>query len=102
MKNEYIVINKNPPEVQGPFDNLVNAKRTLKEMANENSRSSSRMIIEIINGVIQDSYDGVHFINSQEQTKSNGFDKYWQDWHDITNMINIYRLKISGTRCLIN
>ena len=88
--------------MQGPFDNLVNAKRKLKEMANENSGSSSRMIIEIINGVIQDSYDGVHFINSQEQTESNGFDKYWQDWHDITDMINIYRQKISGTRCLIN
>ena len=88
--------------MQGPFDNLVNAKRKLKEMANENSGSSSRMIIEIINGVIQDSYDGVHFINSQEQTWSNGFDKYWQDWHDITDMINIYRQKISGTRCLIN
>ena len=88
--------------MQGPFDNLVNAKRKLKEMANENSGSSSRMIIEIINGVIQDSYDGVHFINSQEQTETNGFDKYWQDWHDITDMINIYRQKISGTRCLIN
>lgn len=88
--------------MQGPFDNLVNAKRKLKEMANENSGSSSRMIIEIINGVIQDSYDGVHFINSQEQTEYNGFDKYWQDWHDITDMINIYRQKISGTRCLIN
>ena len=88
--------------MQGPFVNLVNAKRKLKEMANENSGSSSRMIIEIINGVIQDSYDGVHFINSQEQTESNGFDKYWQDWHDITDMINIYRQKISGTRCLIN
>ena len=88
--------------MQGPFDNLVNAKRKLIEMANENSRSSSRMIIEIINGVIQDSYDGVHFINGQEQTQSNGFDQYWQDWHDITDMINIYRQKISGTRCLIN
>ena len=86
---------KNPPEVQGPFDNLVNAKRKLKEMANKNwasSTISSRMIIEIINGVIQDSCNGVHFINGQEQTsKSNGFDKYWQDWHDITDMINIYR-----------
>ena len=87
--------------MQGPFDNLVNAKRKLKEMANENSGSSSRMIIEIINGVIQDSYDGVHFINSQEQIWFNGFDKYWQDWHDITDMINIYRQKISGTNKII-
>ena len=60
------------------------------------------MIIEIINGVIQDSYNGVHFINGQEQTsKSNGFDKYWQDWHDITDMIYIYRQKISGTNKII-
>ena len=57
------------------------------------------MIIEIINGVIQDSYNGVHFINGQEQTsKSNGFDKYW---HDITDMIYIYRQKISGTNKII-
>ena len=30
---------KNPPEVQVPFDNLVNAKRKLKEMANKNRAS---------------------------------------------------------------
>ena len=67
-------------------------------MANKNV--GSRMIIEIINGVVQDSYDGVHFINGQEQTQSNGFNQYWQDWHDITDMINIYRQKISG-RCIL-
>ena len=60
------------------------------------------MIIEIINGVIQDSCNGVHFISGQEQTsKSNGFDKYWQDWYDITDMIDIYRQKISGTNKII-
>ena len=49
--------------------------------------------------MIQDSYNGVHFIKGQEQTsKSNGFDKYW---HDITDVINIYRQKISGTNKII-
>ena len=32
----------------------------MKDIANTNG--GSRMIIEIINGVVQDSYDGVHFI----------------------------------------
>ena len=98
LKHEYIVIGKNPPEVQGPFDDIENAKNALIGITNKNG--GSRMIIEIINGSVQDSYDGVHFINGQEQTQSNGFNQYWQDWHDITDMINIYRQKISG-RCMI-
>ena len=36
-----LLLIKNPPEVQGPFDNLVNAKRKLKEMANKNRASST-------------------------------------------------------------
>ena len=38
--NTLLLIKKHPPEVQGPFDNLVIAKRKLKEMANKNRAST--------------------------------------------------------------
>ena len=53
----------------------------------------SRMIIEAIDGVIQDSYSGVHVINGQRQKPSNGFEKFWWGWPDIQDMIEICRQK---------
>ena len=94
---KYIVIGKNPPEIRGPFDDLENAKSELNNLAYENG--GSRLILEIINGFLQDTYNGVHSINGQDQNPSNGFNQLWNDWNDVMDMINIYKQSSLTGRC---
>ena len=43
-------------------------------------------MVEIIDGAIQ---VDPHMINGISQETSNGFDKYWSSWNDITPMVEI-------------
>ena len=85
----YIVVQKIPPIVIGPYSDLELAKNELRKFANNGK--SSRMILEIINGVIQ---VDPHMINGVSETgpsqiPSNGFAYKWEDWDDINAMVEI-------------
>ena len=129
-QHDYIVVQKHPPEIRGPYlhlqlamDELIKVAENYKEHQNTVSAAlwqlpatfekgtfecqgeilpdqldqttinygDSRMIIEAIDGVNQDSYSGVHVINGQIQKPSNGFEKFWWGWPDIQDMIEICR-----------
>ena len=82
----YIVVQRSPPIVKGPYSDLQSSKNELKEIA---KNGKSRMMLEIIDGAIQVEYDQVHNIDGRDQIAANGFDKHWSDWHDILGMIEI-------------
>ena len=92
LGSEYIVVQRNPVIVKGPYLDLQLAKDKLKEIAKNGgipepgSTTGSRMMLEIIDGEIQ---VDPHFINGISQTPANGFDKYWADWSDIHLMVEI-------------
>ena len=87
--SEYIVVQSNPVIVKGPYLDLQLAKDELKGIA---KKGGSRMMLEIIDGAIQ---DDPHFINGISQTPANGFNNYWADWHDINAMIEIVKQHMS-------
>ena len=87
--SEYIVVQRDPVIVKGPYLDLQLAKDELKVIA-KNGRS--RMMLEIIDGAIQ---VDPHFINGISQTPANGFDKYWADWDDINAMVQIVKQHMS-------
>ena len=82
----YIVVQKSPPIVKGPYWDLQSAKNELRKIA---KNGKSRMMLKIIDGAIQVRYDQVHNINGRDQTPANGFEKQWGDWNDILAMIEI-------------
>ena len=82
----YIVVQRSPPIVKGPYSDLQFAKNELKEIA---KNGKSRMMLEIIDGAIQVEWDQVHNINGVYQSPENGFDRYNQNWDDILGMIEI-------------
>ena len=117
LQRDYMVVQREPPIIRGPFLHLQVAKKELKKVArleilnssieeptlpilcrNDvghfqcmtiNAFSTSRMIIEIINGIIQ---DNPTIINGQDQTQlSNGFDSFWRGWTDIRVMQHMCR-----------
>ena len=96
--SEYIVVQRNPVIVKGPYLDLQLAKDELKEIAKNGgipepgSTTGSRMMLEIIDGEIQ---VDPHFINGISQIPANGFDKYWADWHDINAMVQIVKQHMS-------
>ena len=97
--SEYIVVQRNPVIVKGPYLDLQLAKEELKEIAKNkkpwdiiNGNERSRMMLEIIDGAIQ-VYPQI--INGISQTLANGFDKYWKDWKDINAMIEIAKQQMS-------
>ena len=77
---------------------LQSAKDKLKEFAKNGgipeagSTTGSRMMLEIIGGVLQ---VNPHFINGISQTPANGFEKYWADWNDINAMVEIVKQHMS-------
>ena len=79
----YIVVQRNPPMVIGPYWDLQFAQNELKEIGKS---GGSRMMLEITDGVIP---VDPHLINGIYQTASNGFDKYWTGWDDINVMVEI-------------
>ena len=79
----YIVVQRNPPMVKGPYWDLQFAQNELKEIAKS---GESRMMLEITDGAIP---VDPHLINGIYQTASNGFDKYWTGWDDINVMVEI-------------
>ena len=79
----YIVVQRNPPMVKGPYCDLQFAKTELEEIAKS---GGSRMMLEMIDGTIP---ADPHLINGIYQTPSNGFDKYWTGWDDINVMVEI-------------
>ena len=79
----YIVVQRNPPMVIGPYWDLQFAQNELKEIG---KRGGSRMMLEITDGAIP---VDPHLINGIYQTASNGFDKYWTGWDDINVMVEI-------------
>ena len=85
----YIVVQRNPVIVKGPYLDLQLAKDELKEIA---KNGGSRMMLEIIDGTIQ---VDPHFINGISQTPANGFEKYWADWNDINAMVKIVKQHMS-------
>ena len=86
VSNGYIVVQRSPPIVKGPYSDLQLAKNELKEIA---KNGKSRMMLEIIDGAIQVEYDQVHNIDGSDQIPANGFAKHWSDWYDILGMIEI-------------
>ena len=98
LGSEYIVVQRNPVIVKGPYSDLKLAKDKLKEIAKNGgipepgSTTGSRMMLEIIDGEIQ---VDPHFINGISQTPANGFDKYWADWDDINAMVEIVKQHMS-------
>ena len=82
---EYIVVQRNPVIVKGPYSDLQSAKDELTEIA---KNGGSRMMLEIIGGALQ---VDPHFINGISQTSANGFDKYWHNWNDINAMVEIVK-----------
>jgi len=83
--SEYIVVQRNPVIVKGPYLDLQLAKDELKEIA---KNGKSRMMLEIIDGALQ---VNPHIINGISQTPANGFDKYWAGWDDINAMVEIVK-----------
>ena len=83
--SEYIVVQRNPVIVKGPYSDLQSAKDELKEIA---KNGGSRMMLEIIDGVLQ---VDPHRINGISQTPANGFEKFWYDWWDINAMVEIVK-----------
>ena len=83
--SEYIVVQRNPVIVKGPYLNLKLAKDELKEIA---KNGKSRMMLEIIDGALQ---VNPHIINGITQTPVNGFHKYWKNWNDINAMVEIVK-----------
>ena len=79
----YIVVQRNPPIVKGPYWDLQFAKNELQEISKS---GGSRMMLEITDGAIP---VDPHLINGIYQTPSNGFDKYWTGWDDINVMVEI-------------
>ena len=79
----YILVQRNPPTVKGPYSNIQFAKNELKEMAKD---GGSRMMLEFIHGAIK---GDPHWINGISQVASNGFDTEWGDWPDINAMVAI-------------
>ena len=79
----YILVQRNPPNVKGPYLNIQLAKNELKEMA---KNGGSRMMLEFIHGAIN---GDPHLINGISQVASNGFDTDWRDWDDINAMVAI-------------
>ena len=73
----------NPPIVNGPYNDLQLAKDELKQIA---KNGKSRMIVEVINGIIR---EDPHMITGISQTSSNGFEKDWNNWDDIHEMVDI-------------
>ena len=97
--SEYIVVQRNPIIVKGPYLDLKLAKEELKEIAKNkkpwdviNGHERSRMMLEIIDGAIQ---VDPQIINGISQTLANGFDIYWKDWKDINAMIEIAKQQMS-------
>ena len=88
--SEYIVVQRYPVIVKGPYLDLQLAKDELKEIA---KNGGSRMMLEIIDGAIQ---VDPHFINGISQTPANGFDKFWWDWNDINAMVEIVKQHMMG------
>ena len=92
--SEYIVVQRNPVIVKGPYLDLQSAKDKLKEFAKNGgipepgSTTGSRMMLEIFGGVLQ---VDPHFINGISQTPANGFEKYWANWYDINAMVEIVK-----------
>ena len=85
LVSEYIVVQKIPVIVKGPYLDLQLAKDELKEIA---KNGKSRMMLEIINGALQ---VNPHIINGITQTPVNGFHKYWKNWNDINAMVEIVK-----------
>ena len=55
------------------------------------NRSTNRMMVEVINGIIQ---EDPHQINGIDQTPINGFLKYWHDRPDINRMVKLVKNQI--------
>ena len=96
FSESYIVVQRNPEIVKGPYLDLQLAKDKLKETS---TNGGSRMMLEIIDGEIQ---VDPHFINGISQTPDNGFDKFWWDWHDINAMVKIAKDYMGAVRTLYN
>ena len=95
----YIVVQRNPIIVKGPYLDIKLAKEELKEIAKNkkpwdiiNGHDRSRMMLEIIDGAIQ---VDPQIINGISQTPANGFEKYWADWNDINAMVEIVKQHMS-------
>ena len=88
---EYIVVQLSPVIVKGPYLDLNLAKDELKEIA---KNGGSRMMLEIIDGVIQ---EDPHLINGIPQNPDNGFHKSWSNWNGIYAMVDIVKQHMASS-----
>ena len=87
-ESQYIVVQRNPVIVKGPYFDLQLAKDELEEISKS---GGSRMMLEIIDGKIQ---EDPHKINGISQTPDNGFYKKWSNWNYINAMVEIVKQHI--------
>ena len=89
------MVQRDPRIVKGPYYDLQMAKTELTKIA---GNGKSRMMVEIIDGVVQ---KDPHYISGISQKPSEGFNKYWDDWYDINAMIAIVEQYLGKyLRCL--
>ena len=84
-ESQYIVVQRNPVIVKGPYFDLQLAKDELEEISKS---GGSRMMLEIIDGELQ---VDPQYINGIAQTPANGFYKKWANWDDINAMVVIVK-----------
>ena len=80
-----MVVQRSPEIVKGPYLDLQLAKDELKEIA---KNGKNRMMLEIIDGVIQ---EDPHHINGIYQDSDHGFDAFWYNWNHIHAMVDIVK-----------
>ena len=83
--SEYIVVQKKPVIVRGPYSDLQLAKDELSQVA---LNKKLRMMVEIIDGVIQ---IDPHYIGGIAQTPANGFDSAWLSESNANAMIEMVK-----------
>jgi len=86
---EYVLVEGN--EVKGVYGTTADAKQALAPYPEGNP--PSRMIVEVINGVVQ---SDPHTVNGENQGGgvSAGWNKWWGDWFDINRMLGVVRTYI--------
>jgi hypothetical protein len=91
---QYIVVQRHPEIVKGPFSDLQLAKDELEKIS---KNGKSRMMLEIIDGVLQvDPISKVAYISGIAQTPANGFYQMWWSWADIKEMVKIVKQHLTN------
>lgn len=74
-------------KVVGEYGNIEEAKDLLNTFPS-GAHTPSRLILEVVDGIIN---KDPHKIDGQNQGRgvAAGFNKYWNDWHDIKKMIAV-------------